>query len=129
MSISVHPANYQIANYNVHPSPKIVLSKPTPVEHTVNAALVELASGYELDEGFQTPPQKLLKPGGNCLIFSGLKLNKMGKIKNELRQHHIMRFDKFIIRFRLGKFTLDSQPFKLLSSCTQLPPDVKDVVR
>jgi hypothetical protein len=82
-----------------------------------------------MSEGFQTAITRSLKPGGNCLIFTGLKLNKMGKIKNELRQHHIMRFDKFLIRFRLGKQTWDSQHFKLVSSCTQLPSELKEVVR
>lgn len=95
----------------------------------VTANLVEVNSGYEMAEGFQTTITRTLKPGGNCLIFTGLKLNKMGKIKNELRQHHIMRFDKFLIRFRLGKQTWDSQSFKLVSSCTQLPSELKEIVR
>jgi hypothetical protein len=35
----------------------------------------------------------------------------------------------FCIRFKIGPHTIYSEPFKLVSSCSQLPPELRDVVR
>ena len=143
-SIAAQPAVYQIANYNVHPPPKLTLSKPIETDQDVSVHLVEVTSGYELSgtenslkfpltkipiEGFQAGTLRSFKKGGNSLQFTGLKLNKMGKIKNELRQHHVLKCEQFLVRFRLAAKTWDSVAFKLVSSCTQLPSDLKYAVR
>jgi len=127
--IRSNPETHQIANYNVYPAPAVALEKPISVCQTVMAHLVENLSMTELQEGFQSGYRRVLKEGGNYLVFSGLKINKMGRIKNELRQKQIMKFDSFHIRFRIGNEFWDTTPFKLVSSCTQLPKEIRAKVR
>jgi len=124
-----NPETHQIANYNVYPAPSIALEKGISSTQTVVASLVDNHSGIELTEGFQSGFRRVIKQGGNYLVFTGLKINKMGRIKNELRQRQIMKFDSFQIRFRIGNESWDSTPFKLVSSCTQLPKEIRSKVR
>jgi hypothetical protein len=93
LSISVQPAVYQIANYNVHPAPKVSLEATFPVSLSITVSLVETNLNIELKEGFQVTRYyevdshfqaghiRTLRAGGNCIHFTGLKLSKMGKIK------------------------------------------------
>jgi len=127
--IRSNPETHQIANYNVYPAPSIALEKGITKTETVLASLVDNHSGVELQEGFQSGFRRIIKQGGNFLVFTGLKINKMGRIKNELRQKQIMKFDSFQIRFRIGSEHWDSTPFKLVSSCTQLPKEIRSKVR
>jgi len=127
--IRSNPETHQIANYNVYPAPSIALEKGITKTETVVASLVDNHSGVELQEGFQSGFRRIIKQGGNYLVFTGLKINKMGRIKNELRQKQIMKFDSFQIRFRIGTEFWDSTPFKLVSSCTQLPKETRSKVR
>jgi len=129
LTISVQPAVYQIANYNVHPAPKVSLESTFPVSLSITVALVETNLNLELKEGFQAGHIRTLRAGGNCIHFTGLKLSKMGKIKGELRQKNIKQMDRFHIRFIIGPKTWDSTPFRLVSSCTQLPKDIRETVR
>jgi len=121
--IRSNPETHQIANYNVYPAPAIALEKVMSSAQTVTAHLVDNQSMVELQEGFQSGFRRLMKEGGNYLVFTGLKINKMGRIKNELRQKQVMKFENFQIRFRIGSEYWDTTPFKLVSSCTQLPKE------
>jgi hypothetical protein len=96
-----------------------------PSTETVNAILVESGTLYEMKEGFQAGETKVIKEGGNFLVYTGLKINKMGRIKNELRQMNIVKYELFFIRFRIGNQYWDSRSFRLVSSCTQLPKEVR----
>jgi len=129
LTIRSHPENHQIANYNVYPAPVIALAKGLGASETMTALMVEGSSNYELQEGFQSGHVRVIKEGGNYIVFNGLKINKMGTVKKELRQHQIMKFDFFIIRFRMAGYSWDSRPFRLVSSCTQLPKEVRSRVR
>jgi hypothetical protein len=54
-----------------------------------------------------------MRVSGQCVQFSGLKLAKMGKIKSELRDSNIKRWDTFCLRFSIENQAWDSQPFKV----------------
>jgi hypothetical protein len=127
--LRAEPEAYQIANYNVYPAPALSIERGMPITETVIATLVETGNMYEMKEGFQAGETKVIKEGGNFLVFTGLKINKMGRIKNELRQMQIVKYDMFFIRFRIGTHYWDSRSFKLVSSCTQLPKEIRSRVR
>lgn len=125
----MQPACYQIANYNVHPPPKIFLSHSIPATLTVEIILVEDATGLQIRKGFQTGDTKTLRAGGNCVHFTGLKLAKIGHIKAQLRQQNLKQTSGFRLRIDILEKHWDSNPFKLVSSCTQLPENLKESVR
>jgi len=127
--LRAEPETFQIANYNVYPAPALSIERGMPSTETVVATLVETGNMYEMREGFQASETKVIKEGGNFLVFTGLKINKMGRIKNELRQMQIVKYDMFFIRFRIGTHYWDSRKFKLVSSCTQLPKEIRSRVR
>jgi hypothetical protein len=127
--LRAEPETYQIANYNVYPAPALSIERGMPSTETVVATLVETGNMYEMKDGFQAGETKVIKEGGNFLVFTGLKINKMGRIKNELRQMQIVKYDMFFIRFRIGGRYWDSRSFKLVSSCTQLPKEIRSRVR
>jgi len=127
--IQCQPESHQIANYNVYPTPIISIDKGLNATETITACLIETTTNYQFQEGFQTGHIRVIKEGGNYLVFNGLKLNKMGRIKNELRLQQIMKYETFVIRFRMAGQAWDSRTFKLVSSCTQLPKEVRSQVR
>jgi len=127
--IQCQPESHQIANYNVYPTPIISIDRGLNATETITACLIETTTNYQFQEGFQTGHIRVIKEGGNYLVLNGLKLNKMGRIKNELRLQQIMKYDTFVIRFRMAGQAWDSRPFKLVSSCTQLPKEVRSQVR
>jgi hypothetical protein len=129
ITLNNQPACFQIANYNVHPTPSILLSVPLSTQKEVVAVLVESSTNTELEEGFQTGSTRTIRAGANTLQFSGLKLNNMRSIKNEMRNKKLMRMEKFFIRIKLENQTIETQSFKMVSSCTQLPKDIRDAVR
>lgn len=79
---------------------------------------------------------RVLRAGHNSIYFTGLKLNKMGPIKNELHWKKSNKMTagtisyvetnegEFCLQFKVGTKTLHSDPFKLSSSCSQLPGEV-----
>jgi len=129
LCIQCQPESHQIANYNVYPTPIISIDKGLNATETITACLIETTTNYQFQDGFQTGHIRVIKECGNYLVFNGLKLNKMGRIKNELRLQQIMKYDTFVIRFRMAGQAWDSRPFKLVSSCTQLPKEVRSQVR
>lgn len=102
---------------------------PLTSQKEVVAVLVESSTNMELEEGFQTGSARVIRAGANTLQFSGLKLNNMRTIKNEMRSKKLMKMEKFFIRIKLDTHTIETQSFKLVSSCTQLPKDIRDAVR
>jgi len=83
-----------------------------------------------VDGGFQSGDVRVLRAGHTTLYFTGLKLNKMGPIKTELQLRDYKRIPtSFCIQFKFGNKIIFSEPFKLVSSCAQLPQDVRDIVR
>lgn len=52
LTITIQPAIYQIANYNIHPPPKLVLKDPIAIDQSITVLMVELNSGLELHGNF-----------------------------------------------------------------------------
>ena len=82
-----------------------------------------------MTKGFQAGMQIHLASGVTEVRFNGLKLNKMTNIKRELKSHASQQTMDFYIRFVIGDLQLDSDSFKIVSSCSQLPKNVKATVR
>jgi hypothetical protein len=78
----VQPAKYQIANYNVHPPPAMAVDIPLNTNHTVYLHLVEVTTKIAINGGFQGGDVRVLRGGQQTIYFTGLKLSKMGPIKN-----------------------------------------------
>jgi hypothetical protein len=124
----------------LHPSPSVIFDTPLSTGCVINANLYDLATEHEIKtgenslkiennvSGFQAGMQKVLTVGGTEVQFAGLKLNKMTKIKNDLKFHSI-KMDSFFIRFTVDNLVLDSVPFKIVSSCSQLPNELRELVR
>jgi len=130
LQVVTQPVGYQIANYNIHPPPALSLDRSLLQNITIHAQLVEIEKKAVVDGGFQTGDVRVLRAGHTTLYFTGLKLNKMGPIKTELHFRDYKRIPtNFCIQFKIGNRTIYSDPFKLVSSCAQLPQDVRDMVR
>jgi len=126
--ISIQPEKFQVANYNIYPSPSLTFEGASKKNHTVYANLVENGTKCVVDGGFQSGDVRVLRIGQNSVGFPGLKLNKMGPIKNVLNHHgshSVCLF--FCIEFKFDSYpSVYSQPFKLISSCSQLPVDLRN---
>eukprot|EP01114_Cavostelium_apophysatum_P001885 TRINITY_DN11656_c0_g1_i2.p2 TRINITY_DN11656_c0_g1~~TRINITY_DN11656_c0_g1_i2.p2 ORF type:complete len:128 (-),score=34.58 TRINITY_DN11656_c0_g1_i2:247-630(-) len=73
---------------------------------------------------------RVLRAGHDMLHFTSLKLNKMGPIKNGLNWKKTNKMTaEFFLEFRIGNRTIVTTPFKLASSCSQLPREVRKQVR
>ena len=60
------------------------------------------------------------------LTFNGLKLSKMGEIKDEVEKLGLSAKNcKFVVRFLVGNKFIVSNEFKIVSSFSQLPDDLK----
>jgi len=130
LQVVTQPVNYQIANYNIHPPPALAVDRAITTNITIHAQLVENDKRTIVDGGFQSGDVRVLRAGHTTLYFTGLKLNKMGPIKTELHFRDYKRIPtNFCIQFKIGNRTIFSEPFKLVSSCAQLPQEVRDIVR
>jgi hypothetical protein len=126
ITITTQPASFQIANYNVHPAPILALNVPLPSGQLINVTLIESVTNTEVSYGFQTGFSRTLYPGSKMIYFTGLKLSKMGKIKSDL---HDKQLDTFYLQFNIADRIITSEPFKVVSSCSRLPDDIKEAVR
>ena len=129
------PASYQIANYNLHPTPVVNFDVTLPSNGTVTAVLVDGSNHTELPSGFQTGKivclrvclrnfkgqTRQVEAGTKVVYFTGLKLSKMGKIKNDLEYAKVPQPDSYYIKFVLGNKSVNSTTFKIVSSTTMLP--------
>lgn len=130
LQVVTQPVGYQIANYNIHPPPALAVDRAITQNITIHAQLVENDKRTVVDGGFQSGDVRVLRAGHTTLYFTGLKLNKMGPIKTELHFRDYKRIPtNFCIQFKIGNRCIYSEPFKLVSSCAQLPQEVRDIVR
>ena len=53
----------------------------------------------------------------------------MNKIKNDLQRHNLKKVDTFYLKFTIGSKSWNTDCFKLVSSCTQLPENLREAVR
>ncbi len=127
--MSTQPAPYQVANYNVYPCVSLAFSHAIPKQVTISANLMIAEYDVELLSGLQAGHLKRVVASATSAQFIGLKLNKMGKIKNELAQRSIKNPEGYYIQFRIGPKKVNTTVFKLVSSTSQLPKDVKKSVR
>ena len=96
----------------------------------VDIFLVEVANNLVVKEGFQTSNTQTIRTSGRAVQFSGLKLSKMSCIKLALREQLIRSVQNgFKLRVVISNRCWDSIPFKIVSSCTQLLPNIKEAVR
>jgi hypothetical protein len=89
MLVTTQPADWQVANYNIYPAPSLTFSSAIPTSVNITASLIEGGTNLELLAGLQAGHTKQLQSGVSIVQFTGLKLNKMGKIKNELAQQNL----------------------------------------
>jgi hypothetical protein len=130
ISIVSQPAKFQVANYNIHPPPSLSIDTPSSSSHTVYMSLVEISTKRIVQGGFQTGDVRVLRSGQQTLYFTGLKLSKMGPIKEELHIQNTRQLTSdFCIQFKIGTRVFYSSTFKLVSSCSQLPKEIRDFVR
>jgi len=131
-AISTQPANYQIVNYNVNPAPCLALNAPFASNETITAYLVESTSQLVVGNGFQSGDVRVLRSGTTTIRFSGLKLNKMAAVKASMSGSlpNVKVLDTtFRIRFTVNNFCFYTDPFKIVSSCSQLPSTIRYEVR
>lgn len=128
-NISSHPYSYQIAGYNIHPAPVLNFNELSCLDRPcVEVMLLEVTNNRELKGGFQIGHMRSFH--GNSVQFGGLKLSKMFMIKEELQRYKIPRKGAiFALRFKLGLKHWDSEPFMLVSNCSQVPKDIKPTIR
>lgn len=130
ISLVSQPAKFQIANYNIHPPPSLLFTQPFNGNATICVQLVDCSSGTVMEEGFQSGDTKFIRAGQNTIYFTSLKLNKMAPIKTELHFRNSKQMNNsFCLLFRIGETKLHSERFRIVSSCSQLPYDVRDQVR
>jgi hypothetical protein len=68
--------------------------------------------------------------GQKSVVFNALKLAKIGPIKSELQCPSTRTIsENFLIRFVLGDNVAESRTFQLVSSCSQMPQDLRDKLR
>eukprot|EP01119_Soliformovum_irregulare_P012589 TRINITY_DN3276_c0_g1_i1.p1 TRINITY_DN3276_c0_g1~~TRINITY_DN3276_c0_g1_i1.p1 ORF type:complete len:227 (+),score=69.43 TRINITY_DN3276_c0_g1_i1:518-1198(+) len=128
--LGAQPAKYQIANYNIHPPPSIFIEKPFDENLTIYAQLVDCHTMTVVSGGFQSGDSRFLRAGQKTLYFTGLKLSKMAPIKTELHLRTSKQMNSnFCLKFKVGEKIILSDQFKLVSSCSQLPADIRDLVR
>ena len=125
------PAPWQIVAYNVTPAPLLRFSTPLIRSVCVTAYLIESSTNHTLKTGFVSGNTKTAYSGTCSLAYSGLKLNKMIPIKNELEINYGIKVSDttFFIKFTCGDLEVCTQPFRLTSSCSMLRPDVRETVR
>jgi len=129
-SLVAQPAKFQIANYNINPAPAMSLDGSIPSNETIHAVLIETTSGMIVTGGFQSGDVRVYRGGSKMVYFTGLKLNKMAPIKADLSSRNIKVADTtFCVRFTMGGKEMISDTFKIVSSCSQLPDEIRNAVR
>jgi len=123
--ISTQPAKYQIANYNVFPSPTLNVDTALPKNQTVSAKLLECTTKKCITGGFKTGDVQSVLPGVKAVQFTGLKLNKISVIKSQLSTTY-SKESTFCIQFSIGSAVWESEPFKVVSSFAQLPAELQE---
>ncbi len=73
--------------------------------------------------------QKQLPSGLTHVKFTGLKLNTMTKIKDQLKTHNIRHAKEYYICFTVGDLQIKTNSFKMVSTCRQIPQELRALVR
>lgn len=103
---------------------------PLPKQCTVYTHLIDDTTKTVVECGFQSGDVKAMRAGQSFLPFSGLKLNKLGPIKQELNIKNASMLDhNFRIQFIVGSQILLTGPFQIVSSCSRVPEHLRDLVR
>ncbi len=130
--MSAQPETYQIANYNIYPPPQITFEKELEKDTIITVALIENDTHSVVTQGFRNADTtKELTSGVQAKTFTGLKLSKKSVIKSYLKKLNLKKPNlvTFCIRFTLDNVHWYSRSFKVLSSCSQLPPQLRDTIR
>jgi hypothetical protein len=123
------PASFQVANYNLYPPPTLSFTGSLPAQQTVQVHLVDEQRAI-VNGGFQTGDVQVLKMGQLTMQFTGLKLNKMTPIKNELKtRSNLSNSFTFSLLITIAGMEIYSPPFRLVSSCNQLSEEARRNVR
>ena len=116
-----------IANYNVQPDIVIEVNTQVATEKIAKTELVESTTKAVIHKGFKAGDIKPLRPDTKTINFHGLKLNRMGHMKEELSRMQINNKDaSFCIKITIDDSVVYSEPFKFVSSFNQLPKDFQD---
>lgn len=129
MTLSYEPASYQIANYNIHPPPELLFNGPIQEQEIFTMILTSQKNNIELYAGFQVSDKRIARVGSTSVIFTGMKVNKMGKIKDDLERFGSKMDETFYLVFKGAGVTIKSKEFRLVSSCSQVPKELRDQVR
>jgi hypothetical protein len=77
-----------------------------------------------------SPDKQVIRAGQRSAVFSGLKLAKIGPIKAEIQCPTSRTLsDQFYIRFFAEDTYVDSNRFQIVSSCSQMPNQVRSQLR
>jgi len=128
IEINVQPEVFQIANYNIYPTITIYFAVKGTDPIQLSVVLVDCSTNLELSEGFQSNGTYSLPSKGNCIHLTGLKLNRMGSLKKQLSLKTLKNLD-FKIRFTAADLQWESNSFKIVSNCAQLPLEIREHVR
>jgi len=121
----VQPVAFQIANYNIFPSP--VISIEGEVKDPFRANLIDASTGAIINGGFKGGDVQMILHGSKSAEFTGLKLSRMSNIKKATSHGGQKPKDhEFAIQFSCGTATWTSEKFVIVSSYSQLPPTYKD---
>lgn len=130
--MSIQPESYQIANYNIYPSPQITFDRELDRDAIITVSLVENETHSVVGQGFRnSDTNRELTVGVQAKTFTGLKLSKKSVIKSYLKHLNLKKPNQvtFCIKFTINNISWYSRSFKILSSCSQLPPHLRDTIR
>jgi len=120
--ITQQPNRVQVASYNIQPNPKLTITVPFDSNETVQVQLIDNSTNQGIDCGFQGGDVRVLRAGVTVMVFSGLKLNKLKPIKAEINAEKSKILPTtFALHFKIGRYSIMSSSFKLVSSCSLLP--------
>ena len=93
LGFTVQPAAYQIANYNIYPTLTLAYNYEEDLPVMIRVSLVA-STGFEFRRGFQSHTSWTLKhkEEGGLVQLAGLKLNKMGALKDEMKAKHLKEY-------------------------------------
>jgi hypothetical protein len=123
-------AEYQVANYNIYPTPSLSCDKPLPVQMTVYAHLLDETMKTTVSGGFVDGDIRVIKSQQTKLQLTGLKLNRTSGIKDALHLKKGKSIDhKFSVQLIIGEDIIVSNSFQIVSSVSQLPESIRSEIR
>lgn len=124
-SIITQPEVYQVAKYNIYPSPELLFHQTIQEPQTIEAKLL-YDNKIDIPEGFTNGDVQVIKPGQKRISFGALHLNLMTPIKSIVLQHTGSNsMDAgFTVKFRIGDVEISTKPFKLVSTVSQIPKGI-----